>query len=245
MPYHLRITENEVRAELEQMGFTNVPDDMVESFRKDLLKMIKSDLKKLKKDREKGQSREDSSFLSNGPQPVRRSDIFPETSTPLLVGPTTSVSKKLPGAWHSEGESGYSDKESVPSHSSYDAEEEESDLTSDNVKKPPNANVCERDTHSTALSKQATKVVEVKERDKLATNGTVQKPSSSKEKDKTSTLKRRIFKPKKTLPSYPSRNDPVSLYHYYRAHWDKHKVPGEDPRSKLRWEVRTKLFYSS
>lgn len=46
------------------------------------------------------------------------------------------------------------------------------------------------------------------------------------------------------LPAYPARPDPVNLYHFYKAHWDKYKVPGEDPRSKLRWAVRTKLFYA-
>ncbi|KAG7169715.1 putative Hydrolethalus syndrome protein 1 C-terminus-like, partial [Homarus americanus] len=45
----------------------------------------------------------------------------------------------------------------------------------------------------------------------------------------------KMARDKDGLPIYPSRPDPVNLYHFYKAHWDKFKVPGEDPRSKLRW----------
>ena len=34
MPYRLRISEDEVREELAKMGYIDVPDEMVTSFRK-------------------------------------------------------------------------------------------------------------------------------------------------------------------------------------------------------------------
>lgn len=34
MPYKLRISEEEVRAELMKLGFTNLPDETVEVFRR-------------------------------------------------------------------------------------------------------------------------------------------------------------------------------------------------------------------
>lgn len=34
MPYKLRISEEEVRAELEKMGFTSIPGETVEVFRR-------------------------------------------------------------------------------------------------------------------------------------------------------------------------------------------------------------------
>ncbi|XP_053639804.1 uncharacterized protein [Cherax quadricarinatus] len=48
MPYRLRVTVEEVREELALLGFRDVADETVESLRKDLLKLIKNDLRKVK-----------------------------------------------------------------------------------------------------------------------------------------------------------------------------------------------------
>ena len=42
----------------------------------------------------------------------------------------------------------------------------------------------------------------------------------------------------KNLPPESIRRDPVALYHYYKAFWDKQKAPGENPHMQLRWNVR-------
>lgn len=41
-----------------------------------------------------------------------------------------------------------------------------------------------------------------------------------------------------------NKSDPVSLYHYYCALWEKYKMrlPGENDRADLRWSVREKLL---
>ncbi|XP_014270876.1 uncharacterized protein Hyls1 isoform X2 [Halyomorpha halys] len=39
----------------------------------------------------------------------------------------------------------------------------------------------------------------------------------------------------------PAKCDPVALYHYYQTQWSKKPLPGEDPRTDLRWAVRTRL----
>lgn len=36
--------------------------------------------------------------------------------------------------------------------------------------------------------------------------------------------------------------DPVSLHQYYQTMWAKHKCPGEDSRSDLRWLIREKML---
>ncbi|XP_071453240.1 centriolar and ciliogenesis-associated protein HYLS1 [Hetaerina americana] len=38
------------------------------------------------------------------------------------------------------------------------------------------------------------------------------------------------------------KSDPVTLYHWYQEHWNKQKVPGEEPHKKLRWSVREKML---
>jgi hypothetical protein len=42
----------------------------------------------------------------------------------------------------------------------------------------------------------------------------------------------------KNLPPMAIRRDPVALYHYYKSFWDRQKAPGENPRMRLRWNVR-------
>lgn len=36
--------------------------------------------------------------------------------------------------------------------------------------------------------------------------------------------------------------DPVALYHKYQQEWNKFTFPGEDNRTKLRWEIREKML---
>lgn len=47
------------------------------------------------------------------------------------------------------------------------------------------------------------------------------------------------------VPKQPIKRkcDPVSLYHYYTALWEKYKpnVPGENNWSDLRWNIRQKM----
>ncbi|XP_066964410.1 centriolar and ciliogenesis-associated protein HYLS1-like [Macrobrachium rosenbergii] len=282
MPYRLRISEDEVREELAKLGYTDVPDEMVMSFRKDLLKLIKNDLRKLKEERRLLENKEGgASSLVHPPSisgPLPRSDRttrIPETSTPLSFRLKDSSRQQIPRSVLSDDghvESGYSDRESTISGSSR-VSQGERDKTSDfgslsdvaskaGFRSQPNS--AERDLEKSRSriskdkvekkipvlvdqEKSASSSYDVASWTKSKTDPPLLKSSiTGREKRAQGCVKNKtVPKAKKSLPSYPSRTDPVSLYHYYRAHWDKHKAPGEDPHSKLRWEVRTKLFYSS
>ncbi|XP_068238036.1 centriolar and ciliogenesis-associated protein HYLS1 [Palaemon carinicauda] len=279
MPYRLRISEDEVREELAKMGYTNVPDDMVMSFRKDLLKLIKSDLKKLKEERKFEKDNEAGNITHpsiSGKLPCTdRTSRMPETSTPLSFSLKDRRTRRISRSVLSDDdcvESGYSERETTVSSSSHTSREDR-DKTSDfgslsdvssktgsrlrpktaekEIEKSrfrtPKNKVEKRNTvedqRDTSASSSYNTVSEMKSK----TEPPVLRSSiTGREKRGQGCMKNKtIPNGKKSLPSYPSRTDPVSLYHYYRAHWDKYKAPGEDPHSKLRWDIRTKLFYSS
>ncbi|XP_064080502.1 uncharacterized protein LOC135197297 [Macrobrachium nipponense] len=283
MPYRLRISEDEVREELAKLGYTNVPDEMVMSFRKDLLKLIKNDLRKLKEERRLLENKEGGASnnlvhpptLSGKLPHSDRTTRIPETSTPLSFILKDSGKHQIPRSILSDDgciESGYSDRESTLSGSSR-VSRGDRDKTSDfgslsdfpsktGARSLPNSAERELGKSRSRISKDkvekkipvldeqeesASSSYDVSSWMKSKTDPPLLKSSiTGKEKRPQGCVKNKtVPKGKKSLPSYPSRTDPVSLYHYYRAHWDKYKAPGEDPHSKLRWEVRTKLFYSS
>ncbi|XP_063596074.1 uncharacterized protein LOC134772853 [Penaeus indicus] len=296
MPYKLRISEEEVRAELMKLGFTNLPDETVEVFRRDLLKLIKSDLRKLREDKQLLEgSREETVYLS---PPVtlgrhgltREKTKRPEASTPLLPGrpvsstkPSSKGSKRLnadstvssASDEDTTVESGYSDFESESSRPSYSSEEVDDSSSSiylirRNGQAGPKSQAVDPSAKQGAFrpsQRQSKDSAEDSHRDsqesafdshKVTEDSSVDSHRGFKDsavaapKSLTKERQEAAVRPKKkpvkatdSLPGYPKRPDPVNLYHFYKAHWDKFKTPGEDPRSKLRWEVRTKLFYSS
>ncbi|KAB7496514.1 hypothetical protein Anas_10371 [Armadillidium nasatum] len=84
MPYKLRITNEEVEHELKKLGFQDLTEEAIEVFRKDLLKLIKSDLRKLKKLKEENE-RETKEGVYLGMEKLDRELRFPTTSTPSIV----------------------------------------------------------------------------------------------------------------------------------------------------------------
>lgn len=66
------------------------------------------------------------------------------------------------------------------------------------------------------------------------------KPETSKETPRTTYSHSLIKVPKQPIKR---KCDPVSLYHYYTALWEKYKpnVPGENNWSDLRWNIRQKM----
>lgn len=296
MPYKLRISEEEVRAELMKLGFTNLPDETVEVFRRDLLKLIKSDLRKLRQDKQLLEgSREETTYLS---PPVtlgkhghpREKTKRPEASTPLSPGrpvSSTRLSSKVSKHLNADSttscasdedttvESGYSDFESESSRPSYSSEEVDDSSSSIYLTRrngqagarsqtvdpsarrgafPPlqreskdSAEDSHRESQESAFdSHKVTEDSSVDSHRGFKDSVIAAPKSLAKEKQEVAVRpKKKPVKAADSLPAYPRRPDPVNLYHFYKAHWDKFKTPGEDPRSKLRWEVRTKLFYSS
>ncbi|XP_042877756.1 uncharacterized protein LOC122256862 isoform X2 [Penaeus japonicus] len=295
MPYKLRISEEEVRAELEKMGFTSIPDETVEVFRRDLLKLIKSDLRKLKQDKQLLEgSREETTYFSP-PATIgrhghaREKAKRPEASTPLSPRrPASSSRLSSKDSKHLNTdrvlsvsdedtaiESGYSDFESESSRPSYSSEEVDDSSSSiylisrngqagarsqpvdpsakrgafpsSRRESKDSAEDSHRGSQESAFdSHKVTEDSSVDSHRGFKDSAVAPSRSIAKEKQEVAVRpKKKVVKAADSLPGYPSRPDPVNLYHFYKAHWDKFKTPGEDPRSKLRWEVRTKLFYSS
>ncbi|KAL7636840.1 UNVERIFIED_CONTAM: hypothetical protein RMT77_012598 [Armadillidium vulgare] len=211
MPYKLRITNEEVEHELKKLGFQDLTQEAIEVFRKDLLKLIKSDLRKLKKLKEENECEtEEGVYL--GMEKVERELRFPTTSTPSVVLEQEMEKEKVrkDDIVTSEYETYSSEKSEATSRQASSLSSESSDKVADeNLRKQREK---EKPTMSVAVRKK-------------------DKPQKVKQKPE--------------LPSYPEKPDPVNLYHFYKAHWDKFKVPGEDPRSALRWDIRSKLFYSN
>ncbi|XP_062549168.1 uncharacterized protein LOC134213820 [Armigeres subalbatus] len=52
------------------------------------------------------------------------------------------------------------------------------------------------------------------------------------------------IRPRSSSANSFRKNDPVSLYHSYQKDWArfKNQLPGENDRSDLRWQIRTKLL---
>ncbi|XP_045605094.1 centriolar and ciliogenesis-associated protein HYLS1 [Procambarus clarkii] len=286
MPYRLRVTEEEVREELTKLGFEDVSDENVERLRKDLLKLIKNDLRKVKQQR--CQSRDLHDSVSHDETPAIPSKLnirmpLPDTSTPIPPEqqmPSTwkssvrpfgsSLSQSRNNANEDAEESGYSDFDSRASATSV-SEREKSDSSSA-MYSPSDS------TTGARMSKEKIKSYSgLLQKNKIENRGrtfrhthvdthrmptgpvvdsqvTLQRPTDDQSRGQSNgnkvnqDLRKQkvagMAKHKDGLPEYPSRPDPVTLYHFYKAHWDKFKAPGEDPRSKLRWSVRTKLFYS-
>ncbi|XP_076042665.1 uncharacterized protein LOC143026339 isoform X2 [Oratosquilla oratoria] len=111
MPYKLKISEDEVREELTRLGFADISDDVVRTFRKDLLRLIKQDLKAFKAQQESG---EEKSFSSSKSETTSSfSDSSPDTQKPSKE--KLKIPKKY-RTWVSSEESGYSDQDSSTSH---------------------------------------------------------------------------------------------------------------------------------
>ncbi|KAF2362721.1 Hydrolethalus syndrome protein 1 C-terminal domain [Trinorchestia longiramus] len=278
MPYRLRISEEEVRDELRHLGYGEVPPHIVASFRKDLLKCIKNDIKKLKEHRNASTEQSSSSSI-----PYSSS-----SSQSMSSGQYTSVSKHYASASDQHSTSSHkfqtdsdqysssfysSQAESDQSVSSFtrrscsqpsltssqltdlsltsslqrptkhyqrrgadegddgdDGESGYSDGSDDMSESAPSSRTAASSTSSSGVSSSGGR-----ERERAAGSSgglTLQDSGSVRAKRAPS------------LPPYPSRTDPVSLYHYYKAHWDQRPAPGDDPRMALRWKIRADLFYS-
>ncbi|XP_071540409.1 uncharacterized protein Hyls1 isoform X1 [Panulirus ornatus] len=276
MSYHLRVTHEEVREELSRLGFTKVAEETVEILRKDLLKLIKSDLSKIKQKRKQvnDQSIGDHRATSSKHHThIKKIPKLQEKFAPVLSGSHAVFMHKfsvrsLIGSSQtsakedkSNEESGYSDFGSTTS-STFESYNKRSECSSalyisDYYASKPELPEEETKTVSSKSKRQKQNIKETPYREISLESGRVstssfkrpaahQKPlGRSKVKQVVGRQKvTKVAKDKDTLPVYPSQPDPVTLYHYYKAHWEKFKVPGEDPRSKLRWAVRTRLFYS-
>lgn len=246
MPYRLRVTEGEVRQELDRMGFKGLSDDTVAAMHKDLLKMIKSDLRKMKQERQAAEY-EDISDLQlpatakqdKHHEPSERR-LHPSALTPKKTHAKERSYGSLSGSYTSEdkdestGESGYSDVESTSATGMSEVDDSYSGA----------AEVPEKQTSAKVKPKRpkeaATKDL-IKSSKEPALGSSVETIALGTKTARKTKLKQ---VEKKDLPQYPSKPDPVRLYHYYKAHWDRYKMPGEDPRLKLRWAVRSKLFYA-
>ncbi|XP_042220902.1 uncharacterized protein LOC121865481 [Homarus americanus] len=272
MPYRLKVTVEEMREELAKLGFTEVATETIKDLQKDLLKLIKNDLRKIKQENQQPRiSDQDTSYaeLSAAPSkyqcqgPSRKLPRPPKTSTPVLTGRQMGlIQDSLPRSVDSSTsqtekngdketeESGYSDFDSTASTTT-ESHKEKSDFTSawhslaDSAAEVelPNGKTMKSVTDShKAPTKSGT---DLHITSKRPIGDAPKEPSGSQVKQNLGRRKvSKMARDKDGLPIYPSRPDPVNLYHFYKAHWDKFKVPGEDPRSKLRWAVRTRLFYS-
>lgn len=234
MPYRLKVTEEEVRQELTKMGFTGLSDDTVAAMRKDLLKLIKSDLRKLRQERRDETYTDSSNNLSPAapdltqPAPSKHLATSRKRHTKETCYSSLSASHSSEENDESTRESGYSEYEESTSCLSEAASISLGDVI---PQKQISAEI------QTERVKEELKTKSLREKSKEVDSSTLREPKMISKK-KTKPVE------KKGLPDYPSRPDPVRLYHYYKAHWDQYKVPGEDPRLKLRWAIRSKLFYA-
>ncbi|KAK8390302.1 hypothetical protein O3P69_010170 [Scylla paramamosain] len=245
MPYRLRVTQGEVRQELAKMGYKGLSDDTVAAMHKDLLKMIKSDLRKMKYERQDAEHTDISDFHPPVTTKQHTHHKPPERSlqlsapTPKKTHAKDRFYSSLSASYTSKdkdestGESGYSDVESTITSGL-------SEVGSFSA----TAEVPQKQT-STKVKPRRPKEAATKdpmENSKGPVSGTYVQTSAPGKRTAGKTKVKQVGK--KDLPQYPSKPDPVRLYHYYKAHWDQYKVPGEDPRLKLRWAVRSKLFFA-
>ncbi|KAK4301699.1 hypothetical protein Pmani_026171 [Petrolisthes manimaculis] len=257
MPYKLRLSEDEVKKELARLGYTDVDEETVTSMRKDLFKLIKADLRKLKQERHQ---REDSAsshhtvgdvFTPRRSHRHKKHSHLPPSDT-SSTSTTQQSSKDLTTSLEvtSNTESGYSGEESTTSSCSYRTrpsrtqEKRPPDIQTIRGKGSSDGDKWKRKSDGLISQQPSLQTL-----DKTTGDTRPKREHDKKKKDDNKKLSKpakcnRNNKDKDTMPAYPSRPDPVNLYHYYKAHWDKFKVPGDDPRLKLRWAVRTKLFYA-
>lgn len=266
MPYRLRITDSEVRTELSKLGYNNVSQEQVEEFRKDLLRLIKRDLKKLKEQKkaEDTESTEDPSHYFDHPPPLRTSsrhdtkglhgtrehgrERHREVRSPHISGRDLPHYEKSKDRRPKTG--GY------VSYSSSEIEEsgysEVSD--SDDSRRTPSQLSCishgSLESHGETDSLNGVQDIN---KDIISQGARPREISATKTIHPSKTITQGKAKRQQTnqgskkglIPSYPHKPDPVNLYHYYKQIWNKFPVPGEDPHAALRWETRTKLFYST
>ncbi|XP_045115120.1 hydrolethalus syndrome protein 1 homolog isoform X2 [Portunus trituberculatus] len=244
MPYRLRVTQEEVRQELAKMGFKGLSDDTVAAMHKDLLKMIKSDLRKMKQDAEH-------TGISDLP-PLRTTSQHASFTDPKAnLPPHTSLQSSLPTLKKTHAkEQSYSSLSA--SYTSKDKDESTGESGYSDVESTTSG-MSDVDSFSAAAEvPQKQSNTEVKPRRPKKPSTKEQMKNSKEPVLGTAHLqtialnKKNIVKQvgKRDLPQYPSKPDPVRLYHYYKAHWDQYKMPGEDPHLKLRWAVRSKLFFA-
>ncbi|KAK3877005.1 hypothetical protein Pcinc_018258 [Petrolisthes cinctipes] len=260
MPYKLRLSEDEVKKELARLGYTDVDEETVASMRKDLFKLIKADLRKLKQER---QQREDSDTSHHTVEDVftpRRSHRHkkPSHSPPDTSTPTTDQHHTQQGSMDltsslevtSNSESGYSGEESTTSSCPYrrrpsrSQEKRPPDIQTITGKGSSDGGKWKRKSDDLVSQQPPLRTLDKTTGDTRPKREHEKKKKDDGKKPSKPAKCNRNNKDKDAIPAYPARPDPVNLYHYYKAHWDKFKVPGDDPRLKLRWAVRTKLFYA-
>lgn len=214
----LNIDPREVLEHLQYLGYRSITKEQLKEFVRDLKRLIKYEERKEGKE----------SVVANG-EKVSAATVHSPLSFPAehVISPRTEPDSYSPfNLAHSDEESVQPSQEKSSSERSYHP----NDYIDEELSCRGCDNCMIRKLDSSSMKK---KVEE-------------QKPSAGGSGTKWS----EAGKAPEPIPSFirsvkttgrGGRCDPVALYHYYQHQWSKRPLPGEDPRTDLRWAVRTRL----
>ncbi|XP_013771983.1 hydrolethalus syndrome protein 1 homolog [Limulus polyphemus] len=260
----LDFTDEEVRSELEKLGYPNVPDDQLTLFKNDLRKLLFE---------ERGSS-SPSSFSALSPASVSDAESRTDEQNPAYQTPPFQPSFARPHIIRNYSPFS-SDRETQPKTCG------KTQSGGDSSSIPQSSNTPKTlDSSSSLQSSAKGKTIKrkilrhrnghsiISEESYVTTNTDLSSPSDlcsyddsvkvggiprvkrlSRSLGELSQISQRSTKSGiRPAPGYlakaiyNNRCDPVARYHQYKQYWDTYKPPGEKSRKDLRWNVRGQML---
>ncbi|XP_076360331.1 hyls1 centriolar and ciliogenesis associated [Tachypleus tridentatus] len=259
----LEFTDEEVRSELEKLGYPNIPDDQLKLFKNDLRKLIF----------EERSSSSPSSFSTLSPVSISDAETRTQEENPAYQTPSDQPSFTRPHIIRN-----YS-----PFSSDRETEQkilEKTQSSSDNSSSQSKGTPRTLDSSTSLQSSTKGKTIKrkilrhrnghsvISEESYVTTNTDLSSPSDlysyddsvkvgqiprvkrlSRSLGDLSRISQRSTKSGvRPAPGYlnkamyNNRCDPVARYHQYRQYWETYKPPGEKLRRDLRWNVRGQML---
>lgn len=243
-------SKDDVRQHLTELGYKDIPDEKLDSFLKDLRRLIKHEEKKKRIDQKLTRLEQQESNLpntsssldsasklqaKNSPRKARRVKRLSESQERQTVHKKSALKVTIALDDESFGAS-YEDSRSGSSRSSNSSTSKSSSSSSSSSVRS-RSDVDERDCESpdNATQEASSLYIDINLKKRPASASSVSllpKPSSGFIRCRSANA----IKP--GVGVRDARTDPVKLHQKYAQSWAKLNLPGETSHNKLRWAVR-------
>lgn len=217
---NIQFTEEEIRYELANFGYSNLPNETITQFKKDLEKLMILN----------SQAEDSGGHVSTSSKNLREFSNEKENSNiNKSIKRKVSQADALP-MWTMSNENGLLSFKDIEASS-----ERSSSFSNNQIKRK----VCRPSTRTSQSDDSImSEILSILDGDELLPARALRStPQVRAEVSSTSSVIKLAGS-----NQYKNKCDPVKKYHEYKRYWDEFPTPGEEKRNQLRWGIRERMY---